>query len=168
MPTWLRFQPPPRVLVRLETESGVVGWGEATPTPRQPNDGTSWEPPDAGVSPDAAPPIDAGPPVDAGRRTDAAPRPSLDAGNSRYLDLDTVGGASCGCQSGQASGAGGLALAREHVGEVAPAGGRAVAARADAGGVRDGKVLPCPPRPPRHRLRLPPPLSITWRNPARK
>lgn len=94
-----------RSLARTKTTHVIVlDFSESDPTPRQPNDGSTWMAPDAGVAPDAAPAIDAGPRPDAGRRTDAAPRVSADAGNARYLDLDTVGGASCGCQSSGSSG----------------------------------------------------------------
>lgn len=93
-----------RSLARIQTTHIVANdFSESEPTPRQPNDGTAWEVPDAGVAPDAAPTVDAGPPVDAGRRNDASPQMTADAGNGRYLDLDTVGGAGCGCQSSQSS-----------------------------------------------------------------
>ncbi len=101
---------PGRALARTQSTHVVVDdWTEADPTPRQPNDNSTWEPPDAAPIPDAAPTFDAAPPADAGRRTDAAPaQAAADAGNSRYLDLDTVGGGSCACQS---TGAGGLSAA---------------------------------------------------------
>jgi hypothetical protein len=95
-------------LARLQTSHIVVDdWGYQAPTPRAPNDGTPWFPPDAGPSPDAAVPADAGPIFDAGPRPDAHPPPDarVDAGNRRYLDLDARGGASCGCQGAGASSA---------------------------------------------------------------
>lgn len=77
-------------------------WSLLSPTPRGPNDGTPWTPPDAGPTPDAAPPADAGP--DAGARPDAAiipdARPVGDASDQRYLDLDPGGGALCSCRTG--------------------------------------------------------------------
>ncbi len=81
-------------------------WATESPTPRAPNDGTVWIPPDAGP-PDAS--IDAradgGPPdavVDARPRADAASHP--DAEDHRYLELDPGGGA-CSCRTGAAGGA---------------------------------------------------------------
>lgn len=76
-------------------------WSIGAPTPRQPNDGTVWSPPDAGVIVDAGGLADARPRPDAAERSDAAPRADARAGigNPDYLDLDTVGGASCGCTS---------------------------------------------------------------------
>jgi MYXO-CTERM domain-containing protein len=74
-----------------------IDWDVLEPTPRGPNDGTPWTPPDAGPSPDAGP--DAGPTLDAGPRPDArllidsAPLP--DSTNTRFLDLDAGGGATC-------------------------------------------------------------------------
>lgn len=81
-------------------------WALQTPTPRAPNDGSPWIPPDAAPPADAAPPLaDAGPPdavVDARPRPDARDQP--DATEQRYLDLDPGGGA-CGCRSTTPGGA---------------------------------------------------------------
>jgi hypothetical protein len=73
-------------------------WISDAPTPRAPNDGSPWTPPDAGPSPDAAPLLDAGPLADAAMRSDAMVPADAepDARNTRYLDLDAVGG-DCGC-----------------------------------------------------------------------
>jgi uncharacterized protein (TIGR03382 family) len=87
-------------------------WRIETPTPGAANDGTPWDPGDAGVDAmlavDAAPgdgaiAADAG--VDAPFTVDAA---RADA-NDRFLDLDPRGGAACGCGAG--GGAGALTLA---------------------------------------------------------
>lgn len=79
-----------------------VDWDILDPTPRGPNDGTPWTPPDAGPSPDAGP--DAGPIVDAGPRPDARllidATPSPDSANTRFLDLDATGGATCSTGGG--------------------------------------------------------------------
>lgn len=85
----------------LTTHVVSADWNQGAATPRQPNDGTTWEPPDAGPVPDAGVIVDAGPPSDAARRSDAAPPPDAraDAQDTRYLDLDAGGGAGCGCQS---------------------------------------------------------------------
>ena len=76
-------------------------WEIAAPTPRQPNDGSAWLPPDAGAIVDAGVTYDAQPRSDAAERSDAGARPDarIGVGNPEYLDLDAVGGASCGCQS---------------------------------------------------------------------
>jgi hypothetical protein len=90
-------------LARVGTTHVVFDdWEQADPTPRQPNDGSSWNPPDAGPPPDAAPTFDAGSALDAGPRADAAPRSDAraDAGSTLYLDLDTVGGGACACEAG--------------------------------------------------------------------
>jgi MYXO-CTERM domain-containing protein len=91
-----------------EQSSHVVidDWALTSPTPRAPNDGSVWIPPDAGPLPDASPIADAGPPSDAARRSDSGPGPDArpDAQNTRYLDLDAVGGADCGCQSSRGQG----------------------------------------------------------------
>lgn len=85
-------------------------WQILSPTPRGPNDGTPWFPPDAGPMPDAGPVPDAGP--DAGPRPDAAifpdARPTADASPQQYLDVDPGGGAMCSCRGG--TGGGGNAL----------------------------------------------------------
>ncbi len=86
-----------------DTDVVAADWRVETPTPRRPNDGTPWEPADAGV--DAPPPIDAAvdarpPRPDAGG-LDAAP---VAARSQAFLDLDPGGGAVCGC--GAAPGAG--------------------------------------------------------------
>jgi len=95
------------------THAVVVDWQERAPSPRQPNDGTVWIPPDAGPMPDAGQTADAGTPADAAIRVDSGPRPDAQGEidrNDRYLDLDPVGGASCSCQSGGQEG-GSLAAA---------------------------------------------------------
>lgn len=80
-----------------ETHVIAVDWRTETPTPRGPNDGTPWDPRDAGVD---APFADAGP-TDAG--LDALPDAPVDArdrdASQRFLDLDPGGGATCGCAS---------------------------------------------------------------------
>jgi hypothetical protein len=84
----------------------AADWRIETPTPRALNDGTPWDPGDAGV--DAPPPdadvddggVDATPPLDAPPSVDAA---HVDA-NDRFLDLDPGGGATCGCGGGGAPG----------------------------------------------------------------
>ncbi len=94
-------------LARVQSTHVVVDdWALLDPTPRAPNDGSPWSPPDAGPLPDAGVIVDAGPLPDAGRRSDAGPPPDAkaDARNTRYLDLDAVGGADCGCQSGSGGG----------------------------------------------------------------
>ncbi len=87
-----------------------VDWRVETPTPLGPNDGTPWEPMDAGVdAPIDATPADAGAdarPIDAPLVVDAA-RPDA---NDRFLDLDPGGGATCGCGSAGGEGAAALAL----------------------------------------------------------
>lgn len=105
---------PPRdvSLARVAVTHVVAAdWILAAPTPRGVNDGEPYMGPDAGVTADAAvmadaaPGPDAGEPVDAGVPDarvfeDARPRP--DARGPSFLDLDPVGGASCGsCASGQ-------------------------------------------------------------------
>lgn len=89
-------------------------WRIESPTPRAPNDGTPWDPGDAGI--DAAP-TDAGAsdaatdgprPIDAPFTVDGA---RIDA-NDRFLDLDPGGGAACGCgASGTRGGAASTGLA---------------------------------------------------------
>jgi hypothetical protein len=91
-------------LARIATTHVVaVDFALQTPTPRQPNDGTPWFPPDAGPTPDAAPRPDAAPTPDAAppadARVDAAPR--ADAGDDAYLDVHPVGGATCACRVGR-------------------------------------------------------------------
>ncbi len=97
-------------------------WSVLSPTPRGPNDGTPWTPPDAGPTPDAGAPADAGP--DAGPRPDAAvipdARPVGDASDQRYLDLDPAGGALCSCRTG----AGGTASVLLLLGAIALVGRR--------------------------------------------
>ena len=96
-------------LSRVQTLHVVVDdWENLQPTPRAPNDGSVWEPPDAGPVPDAATLVDAGPIADAAERVDAGKADAEpDARNTRYLDLDAVGGGDCGCQhTGSAGGLG--------------------------------------------------------------
>jgi MYXO-CTERM domain-containing protein len=99
-------------LSRIDTTHVVAAdWSILSPTPRGPNNGTPWTPPDAGITPDAAV-VDAGP--DAGITPDAAgpadaalpvdARERADARNTRFLDLDPVGGATCGCRAGSSDG----------------------------------------------------------------
>ncbi len=83
-------------------------WRVETPTPRGPNDGTPWDPGDAGVdatptdaSGDASGTPDAASGEDAASSVDAA---QVDA-NDRFLDLDPRGGAVCGCGAGAQRGA---------------------------------------------------------------
>jgi MYXO-CTERM domain-containing protein len=80
-------------------------WALDAPTPRGPNDGTPWSPPDAGPTPDAFPPPDAGP--DAGPEPDAwilpDARPVFDANPQGFLDLEAGGGAACSCTGGTAA-----------------------------------------------------------------
>lgn len=106
-------------LVRVdETHVVATDWAFAAPTPRGPNDGTPWIPPDAG--PPDAPPPDAGDPGDAGidarpgDRVDARPpadaRGFPDAANNRYLELDPGGGA-CACRAATPSSGAPLVLA---------------------------------------------------------
>jgi hypothetical protein len=91
-------------MVRVDQVHVVTtDWAFASPTPRGPNDGTPWIPPDAGPPADAAVDangdagaLDAAGVVDARPPADAAPRP--DAANHRYLDLDPGGGA-CACRT---------------------------------------------------------------------
>ncbi len=91
----------------------AADWRVESPTPRRPNDGTPWDPGDAGV--DASPATDAGgddagrdgpAPIDAPFAVDAA---RVDA-NDRFLDLDPGGGASCGCGAGASTSAAVTAL----------------------------------------------------------
>ncbi len=91
----------------------AADWEAAEPTPKQPNDGSVWEPPDAGPIYDAGPIPDAGPVPDAAVRSDAGPRPDARSGvsNPDYLDLDPVGGASCGCSTRGRGGAASVCLA---------------------------------------------------------
>jgi len=89
-----------------------VDWRTETPTPRGPNDGTPWDPADAGL--DAAPTdaaIDA-PLIDAARSDAARDARDLDA-SQLFLELDPAGGAGCGCSGGGpvAPGSAGLGLA---------------------------------------------------------
>ncbi len=82
-------------------------WQVLSPSPRQPNDGTVWIPPDAGPLPDAGTIVDAGVASDARMRIDSGA--GVDAQdfvdtNDRYLDLDPAGGASCSCQSSPGGG----------------------------------------------------------------
>jgi hypothetical protein len=100
-------------LARVATTHVVsVDWGLAEGTPRGPNDGTPWFPPDAGIDGGGA--IDAGAEADGGEgEVDAAaadaaePDARPDARNDSFLDLEAAGGASCGCRSGGGGGGGG-------------------------------------------------------------
>jgi len=87
---------------RSSTHVVAVDWAVDSPTPRGPNDGTPWSPPDAGPTPDARPPVDAGPdagpPPDAWLLPDA--HPVHDASPQGYLDLTATGGATCSCTGG--------------------------------------------------------------------
>jgi hypothetical protein len=90
-----------QALVRV-ADTGVVAtdFSLGAPTPRGPNDGTPWSPPDAGPTPDAAPMVDAAPPADAEPVPDAGPTPSFpDARASQppFLNADPGGG---GCDVG--------------------------------------------------------------------
>ena len=95
-------------LSRVDTTNVVENdWAILQPTPRGPNDGSPWSPPDAGPSPDAAVMPDAAAlvdanPADAAVRVDARSR--ADASSQRFLDLNPVGGASCDCRSGLGGG----------------------------------------------------------------
>lgn len=99
--------PPGGLALARVSDTGVIAvdWQVETPTPRGPNDGTPWEPADAGI--DGAPPVDAA--VDArpprpdggGGPVDAA---QSDAGSRSFLDLDPGGGAACGCRTGASPG----------------------------------------------------------------
>lgn len=80
------------------TEVIAVDWRTETPSPGRTNDGAPWDPSDAGVD---AGFVDAG--FDAGLdapRFDAGPDADDPDASQRYLDLDPVGGAGCGCQGG--------------------------------------------------------------------
>ncbi|MBL4635282.1 MAG: hypothetical protein JKY56_15570 [Kofleriaceae bacterium] len=82
-------------------------WQARSPSPRQPNDGSVWIPPDAGPQPDAGAIVDAGEVSDARMRIDSgagADAQGIVDTNDRYLDLDPTGGASCSCQSGPGGG----------------------------------------------------------------
>jgi MYXO-CTERM domain-containing protein len=99
--------PPGGLALARVSDTGVIAvdWRVETPTPREPNDGTPWDPLDAGL--DAPPMIDAA--VDA-----RPPRPDggsggidaavTDAEAQVYLDLDPGGGAACGCRTGATPG----------------------------------------------------------------
>ena len=128
--------PPGIALARTQVTHVVVDdWTLESPTPRGPNDGSPWMPPDAGVLPDAAvdaaiadasPPdaiVDARPPSDAG--------PVIDAQNHEYLDLDPGGGA-CACRGGGGAG-GAIPIAIIILFVVRPADSRLTRARAKKG-----------------------------------
>lgn len=107
-----------QALARVDTTHVVAAdWMLASPTPRRLNDGTPYTPPDAGPVPDASMGPDAGSPdaglpdareagPDSGSLPDAAGQP--DARDHRFLDLDPVGGAACGCRVSPGSSARGL------------------------------------------------------------
>jgi MYXO-CTERM domain-containing protein len=99
---------PDGVALARAGDTGVVSadFVLQSPTPRQPNDGTVWTPPDAG---DAGPPVDAAPVVDASppdapdfRRPDARPivRPDANFFDPAFLSADPGGGAACTCRAG--------------------------------------------------------------------
>lgn len=98
---------------RISTSHVVsIDWQERALSPRQPNDGSVWIPPDAGPLPDAGPIVDAGVPRDAAMRVDSGSGPSPDAQtgvdrNDRYLDLDPGGGAGCSCNNANSPRTGG-------------------------------------------------------------
>jgi MYXO-CTERM domain-containing protein len=73
------------------------------PTPRQPNDGTTWFPPDAGP-PDAAVPIPDAAEYDAHEFADARLSPAPDARlqDPNWFLADPGGGATCDCRVGRA------------------------------------------------------------------
>ncbi len=124
-------------LARVATTHVVaVDFALAEPTPRGPNDGGPWYPPDAGPTPDAAPagdaaPIpDGGPIADAWTLFDAGPR--VDASGQRYLDMDPQGGATCSCRVGRRGDpAGSGLLALLVIGWLAAGGRRRRGGRAD-------------------------------------
>lgn len=104
--------PPGGIALARVDEVHVIAadWRTETPTPRRPNDGSPWDPSDAGIdAPRADAAIDA-PGVDA--LVVDAPRdaPAPDA-NQAFLDLDPVGGAGCGCSGAPARSSWLLALA---------------------------------------------------------
>ncbi|MBP8807200.1 MAG: hypothetical protein KBG48_24320 [Kofleriaceae bacterium] len=88
----------------------AIDWRVESPTPRGPNDGTPWDPADAGVDaprPDAA--VDAAL-VDA-RRPDAAQDAVTPDASQEFVGLDPGGGAACGCGTGVGVDGAGLAAA---------------------------------------------------------
>jgi hypothetical protein len=99
---------------RADTDVVAADFGLDAPTPRGPNDGTPWMPPDAGPlpdagpEPDAAPVPDAAPPVDAGIFPDAPPGLFPDARTEppAWLDAEPGGGGGCavGARSGRSGG----------------------------------------------------------------
>jgi hypothetical protein len=106
------LSPPGGLALARVADDEVIAtdWRVQTPTPRGPNDGTPWDPLDAGV--DAPPMIDAAvdarpPRPDGGSRVDAA---VVDGPPQTFLDLDPAGGAACGCRTGVSPG-GALPLA---------------------------------------------------------
>jgi MYXO-CTERM domain-containing protein len=84
------------------SDSGIVedDFVLQAPTPRQPNDGTVWYPPDGGL-PDAAPIVDAAI-FDAREFADAPPRPMIDSRtrDPNWFLADPGGGAICTCRVG--------------------------------------------------------------------
>ena len=124
--------PPGIALARTQITHVVADdWTLESPTPRGPNDGSPWIPPDAGAPIDAAtPPIDAAPPdaiVDARPPSDAGP--VIDAQNHAYLDLDPGGGA-CTCRGGGGGAGGAIPIAIILFALVRPADSRLTRARA--------------------------------------
>lgn len=89
-------------------DTGVVAddFALADPTPRQPNDGTIWYPPDAGPPPDADTTPDAEV-IDARVFVDAPPpppRPDGGAGQPSWMLADPGADPACSCRSGGARG----------------------------------------------------------------
>ena len=95
---------PDGVALARRSDTGVVAddFFLTGPTPRQPNDGSVWLPPDAGPLPDAAGPPDGGPLPDAPDLPDAPPRthPDARAEDPAWFLADPGGGAVCTCRVG--------------------------------------------------------------------
>ena len=92
-------------LARVDTTDVVaLDFAFATPTPRAPNDGTPWTPPDAGPTPDAAPDasVTDAPVYDATVWPDAPPRPMSDARPPppEWWSAEPGGGVVCACRAG--------------------------------------------------------------------
>lgn len=97
--------PDGQALARVATTNVVaMDFVIQSPTPRQPNDGTVWYPPDAGPTPDGSPLPDADL-ADARMFPDARPRPDADtSGPPTWTAADPGGG---GCAVATAAGPGG-------------------------------------------------------------